>query len=72
MARKTNAAFSKISFDHVHEQNKQVIKSRAGFTYSSLLNNDDTVFLRKMENVLPEICFHLSQIEGENHQNLSI
>ena len=53
MARKTDTAFSKIAFDHVHEQNKKVIKLIAGF--SSLLNNDEIVFLRKMENVLPEI-----------------
>ena len=53
MARKTDIAFSKIAFDHAHEQNNKVIKSIAGF--SSLLNIDETVFLRKMENVLPEI-----------------
>ena len=53
MATKNDTAFSKIAFDHVHEQNNKVIKSRAGF--SSLLSNDETVFLRKMENVLPEI-----------------
>ena len=70
MARKTDTAFRKIAFDHVHEQKNKVIKSRAGF--SSLLNNDETVFLRKMENVLPEIYFHLPQLEGKKHQNLNI
>ena len=47
VTRKTDAAFSKIAFDHVHEQNNKIIKSRAGFL--NLLNNDDTVFLCKME-----------------------
>ena len=68
-ARKTDTEFSKIAYDHIHEQNNKITKSRAGF--SSLLNKEDTAFLRKMENVLPEIHSHLSQIEGDQtHQTL--
>ena len=49
-------------YDHVHEQNNKVTKSRAGF--STLLNKEESSFLRKMENVLPEIPSHLDLLEG--------
>ena len=41
-SKKTYTAFRKIAFDHVHELNNKVIKSRASF--SSLLNNDELCF----------------------------
>ena len=61
-ARKTDTGFSKIAYDHVHEQNNKITKSRAGFT--TLLNKEESSFLRKMENVLPEVHSHLDLLEG--------
>ena len=68
VARKTDTDFSKIAFDQAHEQNNKIVKSRAGV--SSLLNKEYTTFLRKMENVLPEIHSHLSLIECDSDQKL--
>ena len=61
-ARKTDTDFSRIAYDHVHEQNNKITKSRAGF--ATLLNKEESSFLRKMENVLPEIHSHLDLLEG--------
>ena len=60
-ARKTDTDYSKIAYDHVHEKNNKITKSRAGF--ATLLNKEESSFLCKMENVLPEIHSHLDLLE---------
>ena len=50
---KSKVPFSKMGFDQVLEQNNKIIKSRAGL--EDLLNKSETSFLRRLENVMPEV-----------------
>ena len=50
---KSKVPFSKIGFDQVLKQNNKIIKSRAGL--EDLLDRSETSFMRRLENVMPEV-----------------
>ena len=52
-----------MGFDQVLEQYNKIIKSRAGL--EDLLNKSDTNFLRRPENVMPEIQDFLERSEQD-------
>ena len=59
----TDAKFSKIAFDHKHEQINKEIKSRSG--YINLANKEDKTFLRKLELCSGEIHHYLENVENK-------
>lgn len=63
VASKSKIPFSKMGFDQVLEQNNKIIKSRAGL--EDLLNKADTSFLRRWENVMPEVQDFLERSEQD-------
>ena len=54
---------SKIGYDQSQEHNNKKVKSTAG--YIDLVNNEDTIFLRKLEVCLPEIHKYLTSIKDD-------
>ena len=63
----TNAKFSRIAYDHKHENNNKCIKSTSGCI--NLLNKEDKSYLRKLEICLPEILPYMESCEGKVMKN---
>ena len=63
VASKSKVPFSIMGFDQALEQNNKIIKSRAGF--EDLHNKSDTRFLRRLENVMPDIQDFLGRSEQD-------
>lgn len=61
--KKSNSYFNKMGYDQIHEQTNKIIKSNAGF--SQLFNQEDTEYLKKLENVIPEINNFLECAENQ-------
>ena len=59
----TDAKFSKIAYDHKHEQIIKEIKSRGGCI--NLANKEDKTFLRKLELCSGEIHHYLENVENK-------
>ena len=52
-----------MACDQAHKQTNKLIKSKSGL--ADVLNNEDTRFLRKLENIIPEIHYYLEQVEDK-------
>ena len=65
----TNAKFSRIAYDHKHENNNKCIQSTSGYKYINLVNKEDKSYLRKLEICLPEILPYLESCEGKVMKN---
>ena len=63
----TNAKFSRIAYDHKHENNNKCIKSTSGNI--NLINEEDKSYLRKLEICLPEILPYSESCEGKVMKN---
>ena len=61
VVRKSKTKFSSIASDQAHEQTNKLIKSKSGL--ADVLNKEDTRFLRKLENIIPEIHYYLEEVE---------
>ena len=64
---KTNALFSRIALDQLHEQNNKVIKGISGAT--SVINRKDESTLNRWALSGPELAEIFSQFENEYKQN---
>ena len=62
--KKTHKLCSRMAFDQALEQNNKITKSRAGFV--DLLNKENTSFLRKLENIMPEVNDFLGRIRDNS------
>ena len=62
--RKSKTKFSSIACDQAHEQTNKLIKSKSGL--ADVLNKEESAFLRKLENIIPEIHGYLEEIEGQS------
>ena len=64
---KTNALFSRIALDQLHEQNNKAIKGISGAT--SVINRKDESTLNRRALRRPELVEIISQFENEYQQN---
>ena len=63
----TNAKFSRIAYDHKHENNNKCIMSTSGCI--NLVNKEDKSYLRKLEICLPVILPYMESCEGKVMKN---
>ena len=63
---KTYTPFSKIALDQAHEQNNKTIKSRSGL--EDQLNKEDMSFLRRLENIMPEVNYYLEMKDNSGQR----
>ena len=61
----TKAKFSRIAYDHKHENNNKCIKSTSG--YVNLVNKEDKSYLSELEICLPEILPYLESCDSPYH-----
>lgn len=62
----SSAPFSKIAYDHKHEQNNKCIKATSG--YINLVNKEDSSFLRKLELCCSEIFQFIEKVESSQEE----